>query len=342
MRYRKPLFSVLGFVVLLAAIALMDWLYWRPHLLLKEGSTLPVLPSSLTTDRIGIFNSRDFCPDIQPTFDTNALQQETNTLRTELIEHPNDLCVGNRFRQGIRMLTILRNQFAISVGSLPPELASLVKPDQGSGNSLPLTEDDTPTNSSDASEPVATFAPLDKKTSSSETALQLGLSYVDLMIREGGREQKAKLSSHSIESLTAAIKINPYSIGALYGRGLNYLYWPTLAGKLPFAVRDLKTCIALSRLPGLQLPLPKIVSASYLALGDVYVKLADSSLSATEKRAFLGLARQWWQVGLQSFPNDASIEERLSLSDQDLVRHVNEARGLETYINDDLNLLWRR
>jgi hypothetical protein len=203
-----------------------------------------------------------------------------------------------------------------------------------------LTEDDSLKTSE--AEPVTLFKELSGKEDSPELSLQLGLSYVDLMIHEGGREEKARLSSRSIEALTHALERNPYLLGALYGRGVNYLYWPVIAGKLPYAVADLKDCIALSDLPIMKSHPPLIIAESYLALGDAYVKLSDADFSGSDKRAFISAARFWWREGAKRFPGYRAFDQRLVLTDTDLLPYVERMRGLETYINTDLNLLWRR
>jgi hypothetical protein len=315
---------------------------WGPYQARQEAMSLPQLPSKLELQKIGIpapstaFN----CPDLPVTLQVADLEVRAKSLGSSVQSAPADLCAGNHFRQAIRYLGLHNGQFAIRMSSLPSHLASIAKdPD-----TIPTEETNSSRIAPDDLEPARLFRLLSSSstTNTPETQLQLGLSYVDLMIRQGGREHKARLSTRAIEALSAALDRQPYMVAALYARGLNYLYWPMIAGKLPLAIRDLKTCIAISNLPVLKEHPPLVVAEAYRALGDAYVKLSDSSFDRGTQDALRRAGRAWWEEGRRRFQNDRGFDERLDMPVEKLAAYVDSMRGLETYINTDLDLLWTR
>ena len=313
-----------------------------PYQMRQEQLRLPVMPASLSLADLGIPPgiSTLNCPDLAPTLGEKELEEALGSLRTKLHEFPGDLCAGNQFREAVRYQQLRSGDFAIQVNSLPTALASIAR----DTNSIPTSPANSSKVSADELEPAKSFKVLieAKSTNTPETQLQLGLSYVDLMIRQGGREHKARLSSRSIEALSSALQHRPYMLAALYARGLNYLYWPIIAGKLPLAIQDLKTCIALSYLPPIKEHPPLVIAAAYTALGDAYAKLADSALSQSQQSDLLKISRSWWEQGLQRFPKYIALEQRLTIAPDRLTTYIDSRRGLETYIDTDLDQLWDR
>ncbi len=303
--------------------------------------SLPAVPPGITMADMGMpqTDSSFNCADLPTSLDASQLEQQVNSLTETLEKFPSDLCAGNHFREAVRYLGLREGQFALKVQSFPPDLAAIAK----NPDSAPTDEANSSRISPDAQQPAKLFRAFTATASGNtpESELQLGLSYVDLMIRQGGREHKAQLSSRSIEALSSALDRKPYLIAALYARGLNYLYWPEIAGKLPLAVSDLKTCIALSNLPALKEHPPLVIAEAYRALGDSYVKLADSTMDDREQQALLTAARNWWQQGKARFGDFRGFDERLNTPPRDLPKYIDSVRGLETYINTDLDLLWK-
>lgn len=334
---------VIGAIAAFAAASFPFRAYvWAPYHARQEAMALPQLPANLALKDLGIpdVNAAFNCPDLPVTLPVADLEMQSKTLGSAIQHSPADVCAGNQFREAIRYLGFHNGQYAIRTSSLPSQLASIAKdPD-----TIPTEETNSSRIAPDELEPVRLFHTLasSSTTNTPETQLQLGLSYVDLMIRQGGREHKARLSTRAIEALNSALDRRPYMLAALYARGLNYLYWPIIAGKLPFAIRDLKTCIAISNLPALKEHPPLVIAESYRALGDAYVKLSDSSLDIGTRDALRKAGRAWWKEGRERFGNDRGFDERLGMPLENLGTYIDSARGLETYINTDLDLLWTR
>lgn len=340
---KKIAVVVVGVIGLCGAASFFAYIYlWIPFDAKRKAVQLPDMPKGviLANTQIPALGAGFQCNDLATDMSVADLQQDLSVIREATRQNPEDLCTGNHYREAIRYLNLRTGRYVISPQSLPATLAHIAK-DSESATGIDLQNGDKTTDP-EKQEPVSLFHQIAHTLpdGSATVDLQLGLAYVDLMIHEGGREQKARLSSHSIESLSAALKRQPYMVGALYARGLNYLYWPTIAGKLPLAIRDLKLCISLSRLTEFHERPPIIFAEAYLALGDAYVKLADTSFRSVERRALLDAARWWWAAGLSQFPQFGPLEERLAVEPEQLPSYMDAARGLETYINTDLDLLW--
>jgi hypothetical protein len=327
-----------------AAAVIFVLMYWQPLQMRRGAMSLPSVPPGLTASDLGmpVPGQSPACEDVPPAAPPADLQRIRDQMQDAVRQRPRDLCAGNRYRTAIKYLSLRQGRFAIAPESLPRQMVAIAATNDSSVAEAALENDRrTVDNRPDAVEPAALFRELasNPATNSPETQLQLGLSYVDLMLREGGRETKARLSSHSIEALSAALHQKPYLVPALYARGLNYLYWPVIAGRLPAAVADLKACIALPKQLAWH-PHAQIFAAAYLALGDAYVKLSEMSLNPTDQRELLAIARSWWRDGLRDYPGDPELEARLSIPSDQLGASVESARAIETYINTDLNLLW--
>jgi hypothetical protein len=334
---------VIGAIAALVAASFPFRAYvWGPRSARQEAMSLPQLPPNLSLKDFGIPDpgSAFNCPDLPVSLQMADLEVRSKSLGSAIEHSPADVCAGNQFREAIRYLELQRGQYAIRTSSLPSQLASIAKdPD-----TIPTEETNSSRIAPDELEPARLFRTLasSSSTNTPETQMQLGLSYVDLMIRQGGREHKARLSTRAIEALSSALDRQPYMLAALYARGLNYLYWPIIAGKLPLSIRDLKTCIAISNLPALKDHPPLVIAEAYRALGDAYVKLSDSSLDSGTQDALRNAGRAWWEEGRQRFGNDHGFDERLSVPAEKLGTYIDSVRGLETYINTDLDLLWTR
>ena len=334
-------------ISVLAAGALVAlWFPFRAYILApyqarRTMSALPVLPAGITASDAGIPSSGTFhCENLPTSLSIEELNEKVRSLGLAVEQTPSDLCSGNQFREAVRYLGLRNGHFATRVSSLPPELEAIAK-DPNSVSAEHANDSKVPP---DDLQPAKLFWHISRQAggNTAEIQLQLGLSYVDLMIRQGGRENKARLSSRAIEALSSALQRQPYLIAALYARGLNYLYWPVIAGKLPLAIQDFKTCVALSNQPSLREHPPLVIAEAYRALGDSYVKLADSSPTEGQKMELLAAGRQWWQEGKNRFPEFHGFDERLKTPAEDLPARVDSIRGLETYINTNLDLLWKK
>jgi hypothetical protein len=342
-RTREILFGVGCLALGGAAVAVFVLMYWQPLQMRRRAMSLPVVALNLTPEDLGLpIPGAQVCADVSTTASSESLQRIIEDMRSGVRQQPSDLCAGNRYRAAIKYLALHQGRFAIATGNLPPPLATIATIADSNVTENEADQDRRKVdNRPDDVEPASLFRELVSypHSNSPETQLQLGLSYVDFMLREGGRETKARLSSHSIEALTAAIDQKPYFVAARYARGLNYLYWPAIAGRLPLAVTDLKTCVALTK----QLPWhprAQIFAEAYVALGDAYVKLSEMAISFGHRRDLIAIAKYWWREGLIEYPDNGEMQSRLNLASEDLVAYVESARAIETYINTDLNLLW--
>jgi tetratricopeptide (TPR) repeat protein len=180
------------------------------------------------------------------------------------------------------------------------------------------------------------FSGLAKKVQTPNVNIEYALSYVDLMRScpkpPDGLVCQAQDSYSSISVLNAVLQKNPYNIIALYARGLNHLYWPSLMGHLPKAQQDLQYAVALTRFQKTIGPL--FVPQAYVALGDVFAKANN-----------IKEARNVWLNGLRAVtPSDqALLEQRLAIPQDQLNALENQQlRGLGVYVNTDLSLFWRK
>jgi hypothetical protein len=345
MRSQNRIRRFLLLIVVLGSLAALWFPFqayvWEPYQARRTMLNLPTVPE-VTLEDLGMPTSDlSFrCLDLATSLSPSELEEKINALATAVENSPTDLCSGNQFREGVRYLVLRNGQFALKLESFPTDLAAIAK----NPDSVPTEETNSSKISPDEQQPAKLFHSLTATPTGNvpESELQLGLAYVDLMMRQGGREHKGQLSTRSIEALGYALDRKPYMIAALYARGLNYLYWPVIAGKLPLAVRDLKTCIALSNLAALKEHPPLVIAEAYRALGDSYVKLADSTPDEGTQRALLTAGRDWWTEGRTRFPDFRGFDDRLKTPLNDLPRFVDSARGLETYINTDLDLLWKK
>jgi tetratricopeptide (TPR) repeat protein len=175
------------------------------------------------------------------------------------------------------------------------------------------------------------FTSLVKAAGAPEVHLQLALAYVDKMAEcpapPNGMVCQAKLSNQSIAELDKVLQARPYHAMALYAHGLNNLYWPHLMNRLPRAVGDLSTCVAIER------AMPdgprRFYADAYVALGDALVK--DGNVK-----------QGWavWEEGRERFPESAKLRDRLALDRSRAVEQVRRLRGLGVVVDTDLSIFW--
>ncbi len=169
--------------------------------------------------------------------------------------------------------------------------------------------------------------------------LNLALAYVDKMpYPKLGIVSQGKLSNKSLAELDFILtELDPECWAAKYVRGMNHLHWPRKLGHAPMAIADFTELIALQN--GFSADKRRdYLALGFVGLGDAYVKNRDAGLDAN-----LAKARQAWEQGLSEFPNERELKQRLELMDkstEELIRFVDELRGLEDPVDTDLARVW--
>ena len=77
---------------------------------------------------------------------------------------------------------------------------------------------------------------------------------------------------------------------------------------------------------------------AYVGLGDSYLKNRDQG-----REENLAKARRAWEEGLQKYPDEAELQQRLELADrsvEELIEFVKLLRGLEDPVDTDLTRVW--
>jgi tetratricopeptide (TPR) repeat protein len=168
--------------------------------------------------------------------------------------------------------------------------------------------------------------------------LNLALAYVDKMpYPKLGIVGQGILSNKSLQLLDGILRQHPGCWTAKFVRGMNHLHWPRMLGHAPQAIADFSELIAMQKtLPADQQH--DYFALAYVALGDAYVKNCHLG-----RESHLAKAREAWEQGLREYPDCAELRERLQVLDasaDDLIRFVNQLRGLESPVDTDLSRVW--
>jgi len=139
---------------------------------------------------------------------------------------------------------------------------------------------------------------------------------------------KGSLAKRSLDRLDEVVEAQPDSWLAHYMRGMNHLHWPRALRHSADAALDLARCVELQEGGAADAPPRAAGLRCHVALGDALAR--DGRLDE---------ARAAWRRGLASFPDAASLTERLALADGDVLRHLDRERSLESSIDTDLSFL---
>lgn len=165
--------------------------------------------------------------------------------------------------------------------------------------------------------------------------LQLACAYVDKIPTCGGMAavvSKGTLARQALDQLTMVIEANGTWWPAVYARAMNHLHWPRALRHSGAAARDFRACIALQTDGGRPAGERPYHVRSYIGLGD-----------ALAKDGHFRDARAAWRQGLDAFPGNADLVERLGLSSSGAARDfVERARNLEQQIDTDFSFLLSR
>jgi tetratricopeptide (TPR) repeat protein len=154
--------------------------------------------------------------------------------------------------------------------------------------------------------------------------INAALAYVDELPNHSLYMQ-AKLSTHSMEHVSAILAADPDNWLALYIRGLNNLYWPLWYRRTDRAIADLTQCIHLSE--GLSATRQRpYMALAYVALGDTYARLnrIDEALAV-------------WKQGAKLYES-SQLRDRIGTDPRMLHEMIEKIRSRDVPIDTDLHV----
>jgi tetratricopeptide (TPR) repeat protein len=153
--------------------------------------------------------------------------------------------------------------------------------------------------------------------------LNYGFAYVD-KIPAAGSITQVILANAALREFTRALRLKPSWI-AYYTRGNSYLFWPKVFHRAHLGVADLERAVRLQR----NEPEHAYHARAWVSLGDGYWKMDR-----------LQKAKAVWREGLEQFPDNPLLKERLEKDGTDLKGAIEAA--LDPYKRVDTNLqeLW--
>ena len=247
---------------------------------------LPAVPESLTRADAGLDGIEQAAIQARVAVDRIEHGDSPSGLRAfaELVEaKPTNLVLGNAFRMEVYRLKRQLLVAARARGERSPAFPDFFR-----------------------AEPLATLTRIAAKNPTKELRVQIGLSYVDLMVLDPALEVRAPASIDSVHAFTSVLADHPYDVPALVGRGLNHLNRP---GKLVWPEHPAPPADAASRDLALAAAVgAKVGGASERVKGILLLLLGDAY--AHEGKA--GLARSWWTVAAAT-TNDRGVQAELAL-----------------------------
>ena len=161
--------------------------------------------------------------------------------------------------------------------------------------------------------------------------LQLSAAYIDEIPTCGGLAaivSKGTFARRSLDQLDMLINADPQWWPAVYARAMNHLHWPRALRHSAAGAVDFRRCIELQKDSGSPNGRSHYVRA-YIGLGDALAKDGD-----------FAEARKAWQSGLDAFPGNQSLTQRVALDTQAEARaFVENVRNLEQAIDTDFSFL---
>lgn len=151
------------------------------------------------------------------------------------------------------------------------------------------------------------------------------LAYVDNVPGHSILEQ-ARLSTHSIDHVSAVLKERPDDWVALYIRGVNNIYWPSWYRRNSRAIADLEQCVRLSETAAASRK--PYHALAYLALGDALIK-ADREAEA----------RLIWRRGLELEGAAEQLQARLEKGSEELRDFIDAVRSRDVPVDTDISFL---
>ena len=110
-----------------------------------------------------------------------------------------------------------------------------------------------------------------------------------------------------------------------YTRGNSYLFWPRIFGRTPLGMADLNEAMKIQNAE----PKKAFHARTYVALGDGYWKLDE-----------LDRATATWKQGLELFPENAPLRERVAKQGDQLKAVMDAAYDPSRRVDTSLQDLW--
>jgi tetratricopeptide (TPR) repeat protein len=152
------------------------------------------------------------------------------------------------------------------------------------------------------------------------------LAYVDKLPGHSVLAQ-ARLSTRSIEQMTAVLDVQPNDWLALYIRGINNIYWPSWYRRTGLAINDLERCVKLAEAS------PPAERMGYYALA--YVALGDALIKAGREPD----AKAVWREANKFVAWQDQLSPRLKKNGEELREFVDAIRSRDVPIDTDLAIL---
>ena len=153
--------------------------------------------------------------------------------------------------------------------------------------------------------------------------LNYGFTYVDKIPCAGAITQVI-LANTALGYFTKSLELKTSWIG-LYSRGASYLFWPRIFGRAKLGVADLEEALKLQKNGQKK----AYHVRTWIALGDGYWKIDD-----------LDRAHSTWAEGLQEFPTNAALKDRLAKQGDDLKTLIDDAFDPNKRVDTNLKELW--
>jgi tetratricopeptide (TPR) repeat protein len=176
----------------------------------------------------------------------------------------------------------------------------------------------------DFDRPIKFFEQLVSKNPAAANAwLNYGLAYVD-KVPVVDPFTRVSVANAALAQFSKSIELRPSWVG-YYTRGTSYLFWPKFFDRAKLGVADLETAVQMQK-TGTNKP---YYAHAWRALGDGYWKMDEADK-----------ARSAWSEGLKEFPNEAALQERLSLQGDDLKTLIRNALDPKKRVDTNLKNLW--
>jgi hypothetical protein len=138
---------------------------------------------------------------------------------------------------------------------------------------------------------------------------------------------QARLSTRSIDHVTAILEWQPNDWLALYIRGVNNIYWPSWYKRNALAITDLERCVQMAELAAAS------ARQTYFALA--YIVLGDALIKANREAD----AKNIWEKGMEYGAYTDQLQKRLALRGEELSDFINAVRARDVPVDTDISFM---